>query len=408
VAAFAGLLLTIPVQAEDKAPAGKGTSFVSSDTTHEQIKAVTVRSKDGRNQGLQTLCLDAEGRVLALLAPPRGYGSAAQSGKGEIQMLDADGNYIKHWPVDFHAQSINVGPDGCIYVAGDAQVAKFDRDGKQLLQVELPHIKELVKDKEGMRKQAEAQLKSERASYEQVVKQYTDRVKKIEAKPEKDRTNTEKNQLRQYKQILQSYEESSKFYAQRTVDDIIRDTAGRLRVINAIAVSNKEVFICCGESGGYGYAIWRLTQEFKEPKLVKSGVRGCCGQMDIQTAGDDLLIAENCSHQFARYDRDGKEKGRYGKRGKETDPGCFGSCCNPMNVRAGANGDIFTAESEGHVKRFSADGKFLGFVGSCKLQGGCKNVAIGVSPKGDRVYFCDQPGSRVLIMAEKKTTASKG
>ena len=30
--------------------------------------------------------------------------------------------------------------------------------------------------------------------------------------------------------------------------------------------------------------------------------------------------------------------------GKETDPECFGSCCNPMNTRPAVNGDVFTAE----------------------------------------------------------------
>lgn len=374
-------------------------------STHEQVKAVTIRSKDGRN-GVQTFCLDAEGRILALVAPQRGFSGSTQGAKTEVHLLDAEGKYLKHWAVDFHGQSINVGPDGSIYVAGDAKVAKFDREGSLQAKIDLPHVNELLKDKAGLRKQAEEQVSRDKAMYENMVKQYTERVKKIEAKPEADRSKTEKNQLQQYKQILQSYQQTEQFYAKRTVDQVTNEITGRLRVINAIALTPKDIFICCGETQGYGFAIWRLTPEFKEPKLIKGKLSGCCGQMDIQTHGEDLLIAENCSHSFARYDRDGKEKARGGKRGKETDPGCFGSCCNPMNVRAASNGDIFTAESEGHVKRFSADGKFLGFVGSCKLQGGCKNVSVAVSPKGDRVYFCDQPGARIIIMAEKKATAS--
>jgi len=44
-------------------------------------------------------------------------------------------------------------------------------------------------------------------------------------------------------------------------------------------------------------------------------------------------------------------------------------------------------------------------VGAVKISGGCKNVAIRRVEDGDRIYFCDQPGSRVLILARK---AAKG
>ena len=50
-----------------------------------------------------------------------------------------------------------------------------------------------------------------------------------------------------------------------------------------------------------------------------------------------------------------------------------------MNVRVGTNGDIFTAESEGLIKRYSAKGEFLGLVANAPLTGGCKNVAVAVT-----------------------------
>ena len=95
-----------------------------------------------------------------------------------------------------------------------------------------------------------------------------------------------------------------------------------------------------------------------------TGLRGCCSQMDVQVDGEDLLVAQNCDHQWGRYTRDGKKIGSWGKRGAETDPTCFGSCCNPMNLRAGKNGEIYTAESEGIIKRFSAKGRSRGAVRS--------------------------------------------
>jgi hypothetical protein len=73
-------------------------------------------------------------------------------------------------------------------------------------------------------------------------------------------------------------------------------------------------------------------------------------------------------------------------------------------LRTSKDGDIFTAESEGIIKRFSAKGDFLGQVGHVILTGGCKNVGVGASPDGDRVYFCDQPGSRIIVMSKKTVT----
>jgi streptogramin lyase len=77
-----------------------------------------------------------------------------------------------------------------------------------------------------------------------------------------------------------------------------------------------------------------------------------------------------------------------------------------MNLKAGKNGDVFTAESEGIIKHFGPKGEFLGNVAQVNLSGGCKNVAVGASPDGLKVYLCDQPGSRIIVMS-KKTSADK-
>jgi hypothetical protein len=94
--------------------------------------------------------------------------------------------------------------------------------------------------------------------------------------------------------------------------------------------------------------------------------------------------------------------------GKEPPCDCFGGCCNPMNLRIDKSGDVYTAESEGIIKRFSAKGEFLGTVAKTTLTGGCKNVALGVSGDGDRVYFCDQPNSKVIIFGRKKPERTSG
>jgi hypothetical protein len=144
-----------------------------------------------------------------------------------------------------------------------------------------------------------------------------------------------------------------------------------------------------------------MDHDFQDAKQIMHGIRGCCGQMDVQVDEEGLLVAENCEHAFARYDRDGKKLGQWGKVTRGNDVKCFGGCCNPMNCRRGPNGDIFTAESEGLIKRFSPQGEFVALVAKRPLSGGCKNVAVAASPDGKYVYFCDQPGSQIIIMEQK-------
>jgi archaellum component FlaC len=374
--------------------------------SHKEETSIKVRSADGK-YGLQTLTVDDDGRVLALVAPPRHFSSSAAGATSEVHVFDGAGKKVTSWKVNFHAQAINTDDKGTVYVAGDGKVAKFDRSGKLLGQIDLPHIKDLLKNKDELKKQAEEQIKLQKQSFENSRKQIAQMKEKLEKIAEDKRTALQKRQLQQYAAILKSYESSAKYYDTLKVDTVIQQITSRLRIINSVAISKKDIFIVCGESKGFGYAVWRMDHDFKNARSVMTGLRGCCSQMDVQVHGDDLLVAQNCDHQWGRYDRDGKKIGSWGKRGKETDPECFGGCCNPMNLRAGKNGDVYTAESEGIIKRFSAKGEFLGVVGYAPLTGGCKNVAVGASPDGARVYFADQPGSRIIVLAKKAAAATE-
>ncbi len=384
----------------------KALAVMAKQASHEQAAVVKVVGSDKKTT-LQTLTLTADNRILALVAPPRGYGAPSKNGFGEVHVFDAAGKPLDTWKVDFHAHSINSAPDGTVYVAGEGKVARFSKDGKAMGEpTELPHITELFKDKAALRKSAEETLKKEKeqmaASIKQIRKQFEATIKKIEDVKEEDRTKAQIRQLQQAKDILKTYETMEKQDSKRTVEQVIQSMTGRVRIINGIAVSDKDVFVACGETTGWGYAIWRFDRDLQNPTQVLKGLGGCCGQMDVQVSGSDIIIAENTKHQFARYDRDGKKLGSYGKRGTDTDPACFGGCCNPMNTRAaGTSGDIYTAESEGVVKRFSATGAFIGVAGTVKIGGGCKNVAIGVSSDGDTIVFCDQPGSKFFILTKK-------
>lgn len=380
--------------------------------SHEQTVEVRVVGSDNKTR-LQTLTMTADNRVLALVATPRGFGAPLKNAKAEVQSFDLSGKKLDTWPLSFHAHSIGAAADGTVYVAGNGMVARFDKAGKPIGEAEeLPHITELFKDKEALRKKAEEQLKKEKEQnavmFKQIIKQSEDRIKKLEAVKPEERTKSQSQQLKQAQMLLTTYQNMEKEGNSRTVEQVIANMTGRVRIINSIAVSEKDVFIACGETAGWGYVVWRFDRDMKNPCQILKGLGGCCGQMDVQISGSDIIVAENTKHQFARYDREGKKLGSYGKRGTDTDPAAFGSCCNPMNTHcAGGSGDIFTAESEGVVKRFSAAGSFIGVAGTVKISGGCKNVAIGVSPDGEKIVFCDQPGSKFYVLAKKGDKADK-
>ncbi|MBN9118873.1 MAG: hypothetical protein J0I06_06900 [Planctomycetes bacterium] len=331
------------------------------ETTHKVVASVDVKGDKGLT--LQTLCLDGKGRVVGLVAPPKPYGPPTKGATAEVHLFDADGKPVKKWTVNFHATAVNCGPDGAIYVAGDAKLAKFDADGKAIGETaEMPHVAAALKDADGLKKRAEAQLKREKEQMVQVYanarKQIAEQLKKIEDKKPEDRSKTETRQMEQLKSLVKQYEQIENEYKNRTVEQVIEQMTGRMRVANGLAVSEKDVFVACGDVG-YGYAVWRFTKDLKDPKQILGEIGGCCGQMDIQCFGNDVLVAENTRHQFSRYDREGKKIGSFGKRGADTDPACFGSCCNPMNLRAVGVGDIYTAESEGIIKRFGPSGAFI-------------------------------------------------
>jgi hypothetical protein len=374
--------------------------FPDAPTTHTQIAEIKVRSTDGKH-ALQTIGMDSEGRVLCLAAPPKSFGLPVKDVTCEVQIYSKDAKLVGSVKVNFHVNSVTGGPDGSIYLAGDGKLAKFDRTGKEVSTVDLPHMKEILADESGIKKRAEDQIKQQRDNFTKQVQVYKDRAKAIEDKAEGDRSELEKRQLTQYKSILKSFEQTEKFYASQTVESVIAQMTSRVRTINAITLSPKDLFFATGDTKGFGYSIWRADHDLKNAKQVLTGIGGCCGQMDIQTTGTDLLVAENTKHRFARYDRDGKEIGAWGKRGTGNELDCFGGCCNPMNVCSTGAGDIFTAESEGIIKRFSSKGDFLGVVATAALSGGCKNVAVAVTRDEDRMYFLDLPGSRVLVFGKK-------
>lgn len=366
--------------------------------THETTKIVSVKGET-KGTKLQTLTVGEDGMVYGLLGSDR-YG--AKVSKGEVQVFDPNGEKVRGWNIDFQCQAINCALDGTIIVAGDGKIATFDGSGEvKASPRDLPFVQSALADAEVLKKKAVEQRASEIESYEEVLKDAGKQLDELKKKDAESLTKVEKQQIKQFESMVPTYkrmlDQSKKKKPEQFVDQIV----ARIRIVNAVAATDKDIFVVCGEVKGHGFAVWRMDRNFENPKQVMTGLRGCCGQMDIQCCGEELIVAQNCDHNVGRYDRDGKKLGTFGKRaGRDGNDG-FTGCCNPMNVRPVADGRIYTAESEGIVRVFDKDGKAEGLLGEVKISGGCKNVALAVSKDGNTVFFCDQPGSKIHLLTRK-------
>ena len=131
-------------------------------------------------------------------------------------------------------------------------------------------------------------------------------------------------------------------------------------------------------------------------------------QLDERAAG--LFVAENSRHQVRHFDFQGEQVNHWGSRKREGVRG-FGGCCNPMNLCFGPDGVLYTSESGlGRVKRYTTDGKFLDLVGyvdtnrfehGSGLAASCSNIAIAVTPDGQRVYVMDYKNSMIRVLQKK-------
>jgi sugar lactone lactonase YvrE len=183
--------------------------------------------------------------------------------------------------------------------------------------------------------------------------------------------------------------------------------------ISGIAVSARDVFVAFGSGWSLGSKskLFRFDRDLSHPQLLAEGLRGCCQRCDIVSRRGTVYLAENSAHRVVLYDRDGKILAKWGQRSR-TDVEGFGACCNPMNLCFDARGVLYTAESGlGRVKRYTTEGKYLGLVGyvgverftsAGRLAASCSNIAIAVTPCGDRVYVMDSKNNLIRVLQKKK------
>lgn len=389
------------VAGEGDTPKGEFTS------THKQARIIKPLH-DGKPIALHTYCLDKDGNILACVGGDNVQVVMNADGTQEtktvpapklIQVYSPDGELKKEIELTFAPTAINLTSDGTIFVAGHGKIAKVSSDGKVLSTADSPHIGDMATFKERVEAGARKQVEEFTQQFRDQIKRIDERIAKLKEKPEAEITEKDRKRLETYEEQKALYEEQLKSQESMYKDMFSGDQMLDSKLgITALAVTSKDIFVCCNAIEGYGYEVWRMNHEFSEPKQVVAELGGCCGQCDIQANEEHLILAENTKFKVGLLDRDGNRVFDFGKGDRKAVDG-FGSCCNPMNVRCCSNGDILTAESSiGTIKRFNEKGELLGVVGKAKIGGGCKHVALGYDEQRNRYYMMNVDKSHICVL----------
>jgi sugar lactone lactonase YvrE len=400
--------------------------------THKQT-AIFPLLDVKKKPALHTFCLDGKGNLLVACGGRQTIYVPGKDGEvepktvgepAEIRVLDPEGKLLHTWELDFTPQAINVDDEGTIYVGGDGHLAKLDQNGKVLLKSDspqmsalpplppLPEKKEPAKEDDAAKEARKKKIDELQAKAKEAQEEFQKAMKEAgrppqTATPEQAQAYRGKFQgplekLVRAQQELSDASTPPEALAMRKRMAILQKAS-----ISAIAVSGKDVFVACPMTKGFGYAVWRTDADFGNAERIVEGLSGCCGQMDIQARDGKIYAAENARKRVICYDRDGKQLASWGKN-ERGGPEGFGSCCNPMNLRIGSDGNVYTSESNvGRIKRFTPEGKFLGLIGAAEIVPGCKHVAIGVNGDGSRVYLLDITRSQVVLLTKKEPPNSE-
>jgi hypothetical protein len=357
---FSGVLNSRAATQEDEA-----TKMMQS-YEQEQRAAEAARGKDAAwkpsckevnliqiGSALKNFCLNHDGNILACYA---GNGSSSNSKNAcGLRVYSPKGELLETMPLEIKPDAVCVAKDGSIFAAGEGRLLKLDATGKVLASTESPVAKLPV----AINKEVEDMVKE---MAKQTKRPFKDQLAEMKAQLEKRRGE-----------------------------------------VTGLAVTEQDVFMAVPSPSDFSFRVYRFTHALAEPSLVVDKLRGCCGQMDIQSHEGKLWIPHNARHQVEAHDRDGKELTKFGKAGrvKASD---FGGCCEPKNLRVLADGDILAAESGPPtcIKRFSSDGKFKEVIAVVDgAKGDCVRVTVERSPDGKRYYMLDTTRGAIHVFAAK-------
>ena len=331
-----------------------------------------------------------------------GFGASKSAGPpaNRLVWLDAAGAERQAAPLPFACNGVTVAPDGGVIAVGDDRVVVFSAAGEQVAEASAPHFspsaEELVQLRVEIAEQHSEQVEARRAQFERITKAMAE----LEAVPEEERTPRQNQELAAAKLTAEAYE-TMLARVDAADEKVVEQGLAKARTIHRVAASCDHLFLVANEPAGYGFGVWRCGRDFAEPVKIIDGLSGCCGQMDVQVIGNELVIAENARHHVAVYGFDGEPLRTFGKASRTDIREGFGGCCNPMNACAGPDGSLLLSESNGLVKQFAADGTLVDILGAANVSSGCKNSSIGLSADGSTLYYLDVRTGRVLVLEKR-------
>ena len=188
---------------------------------------------------------------------------------------------------------------------------------------------------------------------------------------------------------------------------------------SGFARTDKDLFVSFSSGGKLGTRgiIVRFDHDFGQPTVIARGLPGCCGNLDIDARDDRVYLAENGRHCVSVFDRDGNRLRKWGEYHRHKIQ-AFDSCCNPMNLCFGPDGSLYTTESRttDRIKRYAADGKFLGlvgYVGLRKIKGlgktadSCSCAKVCIGKNAERLFALDESNSVIRVLVKKTETKPK-
>lgn len=366
-------------------------------THHLALDQIVVRGEQGET--LQTFCMGPDENLYALLAVPEVYGEipTAQAfsthDHGEVRVYSPSGEEIYRFALDFKPHRIAVAPDGEIVIGGFGVIAHFTSEGRLLNKHMPPNLSG-----------AESELKkAAMAAREAAMLQCKEQIALLE-----EQGRAQRSQSALFAQMIQPHQAQLEAIQGQSIEDSVKDLKRTLGQVHAITASLENIYVAMPMSTGHGFAVWKMERDAAEGRLIIENLAGCCGHLDLQVKGQDLFVAENSRHRVLRFDQEGKKLAQFGKRERGGDGEGFGGCCNPMNLFFTTKGEILTAESDGRVKCYSQEGKFVRDLASAPIFGGCKNVAIAATKNRDRVFVLDVTESKIFISSAGEDRTSKG
>lgn len=366
--------------------------------THKAAQSITAQW-EGHQMKMSTFAMSPDRHLWLCCAANH------SASEGSILITDRLGHAVRQILLPIQPSAIafsrDHGNNWSAFVAGGGKLLKLDQAGSVLHSIDSPNIGDREEALEKLRQQARQQAADLVAGVEQQRERIQSQIDELTTKAKDPdsriaaratrRLKLLKQQENQIEQILESVISGDAGVTEASLDFLMR--------ASGLAVTDQYVFVAL-PSVSFSYEVWRLDHDLTDPQKVLENGRGCCGQYDIQTDGISLVVAENCNFQVAYYDLDGNPLQKFGSR-SETQADGFGSCCNPMNICCEGD-DVLTAESSiGHIKRFSATGEFLEYIGKAPIGGGCKHVAIAHDSETDRYFMYNQDRNCLNVLVPK-------